>query len=164
MATQKEWAQVPRGERLARLARTPDDLAAAIHGQSDAVLSRRPDGKNWAAKEVICHLRDLEESFLIRIQQIMVVREPVFITTNPDRWAEERQYLRNDAALALAHFRTRRDETLAFCRELPADAWGRLGIHTDTRGRRTIDDFLAVMAAHDDNHFDQLRRALEGRA
>jgi hypothetical protein len=28
----------------------------------------------------------------------------------------------------------------------------------------TIGDWVAVMAWHDDNHLDQLRRALEGRA
>ena len=33
-----------------------------------------------------------------------------------------------------------------------------------TRGRITIDDFVTLMAWHDDNNLDQLRRALEGRA
>jgi hypothetical protein len=34
----------------------------------------------------------------------------------------------------------------------------------DSRGRRSIDEFLTVIAWHDDNHLDQLRRAVEGRA
>ena len=135
-----------------------------MSGQIDAVLSRRPDGKNWAATEVICHLRDNEESFQLRLQQIMLMDEPRFVTTNPDRWAEERQYLRNDAAAALAAFTRRRAETLAFLRGLEPDDWLRVGIHADSRGRRTVDDFLTVMAWHDDNHLDQLRRALDGRA
>jgi hypothetical protein len=37
-------------------------------------------------------------------------------------------------------------------------------VQMDSRGRRTLDDFLAVMAWHDPNHIDQLCRALEGRA
>jgi hypothetical protein len=32
----------------------------------------------------------------------------------------------------------------------------------DSRGRRTIDDFLGVMAWHDENHLAQLARALRG--
>jgi hypothetical protein len=32
------------------------------------------------------------------------------------------------------------------------------------RGRITIDGFLTLMAWHDDNHLDQLQRALDGRA
>ena len=164
MPTQKEYAQVPRGERLARLERTPDELAEAVRGRSDEALSCRPDVKSWSAKEVICHLRDLEESFLIRIQQIMVMHEPIFITTDPDRWADDRQYLRNDATAARAAFRTRRGDTLEFLQKLATADWTRVGVHTDARGRRTIDDFLSVIAAHDDNHLGQLGRALEGRA
>jgi hypothetical protein len=33
----------------------------------------------------------------------------------------------------------------------------------DSRGRRTVDDFLTVMAWHDENHLAQLARALTGR-
>jgi len=36
-------------------------------------------------------------------------------------------------------------------------------VHLDSRGRRTIDQFLSIMAWHDDNHLEQLRRALAGR-
>ena len=163
MARVEDYAKQPREQRLERIGRTPAELAEALRGGSAEALARRPDGKNWAAVEVVCHLRDNEESFLLRLEQIMLMDEPRFVTTNPNRWAEERQYLRNDAAAALGAFAGRRADTLAFFRGLrPAD-WSRAGIHTDSRGRRTIDDFLSVMAWHDDNHLDQLRRALEGR-
>jgi hypothetical protein len=86
-----------------------------------------------------------------------------FDPTTPDRWAEERQYLRNDAALALAAFRARRDESLALLRTLTPEQWKRAGLHA-TRGAITINDFVTLMAWHDDNHLDQLKRALEGKA
>src|SRR2546429_4966697 len=70
MPTRQEYAKQPVANRLERIARTADDLAAAVGGRSDAVLSRRPDGKSWAAKEVVCHLRDLEELFMIRFRKI----------------------------------------------------------------------------------------------
>jgi hypothetical protein len=82
---------------------------------------------------------------------------------DPDRWAVERQYLRNDAAEAAAAFRARREESLAFMRRLSAADWERGGVHP-VRGRFTLDAFLTLMAWHDDNHLDQLRRALEGTA
>src|SRR2546430_6891732 len=50
MPTMEEYAKQPVEERMRRLARTADELAAAIRGRDDATLSRRPDGKNWAAK------------------------------------------------------------------------------------------------------------------
>jgi len=150
-------------ERCARLASTADELGAALAGASAATLARRPAPTAWAPVEIVCHLRDNEEWFLQRLQQIMVMDEPVFVRTNPERWASERQYLRNDAAEALAAFRARRDETLAFLAARAPGDLARAGMHSDSRGRRTLDEFVTVMVAHDDNHLDQLRRALAGR-
>lgn len=163
MPTMEEYAKQTPDKRLERAARTADELAAAIRGKDEAVLSKRPDAKSWAAKEVICHLRDTEESFMARFDVIMAMDEPKLIGVDPDRWAVDRQYLRNDAAEALAAFRKRREETLAFFRGLKGDQWKRGGIHA-VRGRMTVDDFLSLIAWHDDNHLDQLKRALDGRA
>jgi uncharacterized damage-inducible protein DinB len=149
-------------EQLARMERTPEDLAAVIKGVSDAMLSKRPDDKSWSAKETLCHLRDTEESFMLRFQSIMEMDEPRFLPPDPDRWATERQYQRNDAGEALQAFRVRRDETLKFLRGLRREHWERGGLHA-TRGRMTIADFVGLIAGHDDNHLDQLRRALQGK-
>jgi hypothetical protein len=48
-------------------------------------------------------------------------------------------------------------------RTLTPEQWKRAGIHA-TRGPITIGDFVTLMAWHDDNHLDQLKRALEGKA
>ena len=109
MPTMEEYAKQPREQRIQRLTRTADELAAAIKGQSDAVLSRRPDATNWAAKEIVCHLRDAEEAFGTRFEQILAMDvDPTLSGPNADRVALERQYLRNDAGDALAAFRQRR--------------------------------------------------------
>jgi uncharacterized damage-inducible protein DinB len=163
MPTMDEYATQPREQRMKRLARTADELAAAVKGRDDAGLSRRPDGKNWAAKEIVCHLRDTEEAFGARFEQIVSMdTDPKLGGANPDRLAEERQYLRNDTAEALEAFRKRRAETLQFFGTLTPAQWDKGGLHP-VRGRITIDGFLALMAWHDDNHLDQLRRALDGR-
>lgn len=162
MPTMEDYAKQPAPQRLARLERTADELASAIRGQSEAGLSRRPDPKNWAAKEVVCHLRDTEESFCGRFEQMMAMDEPKFIPITPDRWAEERQYLRHDPQEALAAFRKRREETLALLRKLTPSEWQRGGVHA-TRGRITVGDVVTLMAWHDDNHLDQLKRALDGK-
>jgi uncharacterized damage-inducible protein DinB len=164
MPTMEEYAKQPREQRITRLTRTADQLAAAVKGQSDAALSRRPDAKNWAPKEVVCHLRDTEEAFGGRFEQILAMdADPRLPGPTADRWAEERQYLRNDTIEALAAFRKRREETLATLRALAPAQWDKGGIHP-VRGRMTLDTFLTLMAWHDDNHLDQLTRALEGKA
>jgi hypothetical protein len=78
------------------------------------------------------------------------------------RGAEERQYLRNAAGQALAAPRGRRHEILALLRRLTPEQWRRGRVHV-TLGRMTFADWVALIAAHDDRHLAQLRRALDGR-
>ena len=72
---------------------------------------------------------------------------------DPDRWAAERQYRRNDPREALAAFARRRGETTLLLERLGPGEWQRGGLHP-TRGR---------IASHDANHLAQLHRALAGR-
>ena len=182
MATRMEYARQPVVRCLERMARTADEIAAAIDGQTDAGLSRRPAPASWSAKEVVCHLRDIEELFMLRFRSMLALDEPAFLVLgempperaawgimegdtlplDPDRWAEERQYLRNDGGLALAALRLRREETLAILGRLAPEQWQRGSVHV-TLGRMTFADWVALIAAHDDRHLAQLRRALDGR-
>jgi DinB family protein len=166
----EQYAALPRRLRIERLARTADQLRAAIEpatiprsAERVASLIRRPAPGAWAPVEVVCHLRDTEEWFLTRCRWALLMDEPAFPRNNPDRWAVERQYLRNDPAQALDAFRAWRKESLEFFSSLSGPAWTRGGRHLDGRGRRTIGEFLSIMAWHDDNHLDQLTRALAGR-
>jgi hypothetical protein len=177
MVTREEVARQPLEQRTARLALTADDLAAAIRNQPETVLVRRPEATSWAATEVICHLRDTEEMFLLRLEVIAALDEPMIAAAGmgarmlalkpdgepaaPDRWAKDRQYLRNDPTEALAAFRRLREGTLAHLTALSPEQWHRGGIHP-RRGRLTVEDFVTDMAWHDDNHLDQLRRIVGG--
>lgn len=183
MPTPEEHGALPIEVRLGRLEQTPGELERAISGRTDAELSRRPDAHNWAAVEIVCHLRDVEELFQIRFHTVVALDEPHILVVgasandlaawriggsighplDPGRWAEDRQYLRNDAREALAAFRRRRAEVLALLRSLSPAEWQRGGIHP-SRGRLTLAEWVGRLAAHDDNHVAQLHRALEGRA
>lgn len=182
MPTFDEYKASSIEERLGRLQRTPGELERAVAGKSEAEVSRRPDGRNWSAREILCHLRDVEELFQVRFHTIVALDEPRILVVgatpadlapwriggsiqhplDPDRWAEERQYRRSDAGEALAAFQRRRAEVLTLLRSLSPPEWQRGGTHL-RRGRQTLAEWVASLAAHDDNHLDQLRRALEGR-
>src|SRR5262245_58206423 len=107
MLTKEEVAKMPRAERLERLGRAGHELDAAVADRPESVLCRRPDEKNWAPKEVVCHLRDTEEFFMIRFQTLAAAHEPPLIPADPERWAEDRQYIRNDVVEASRAFRER---------------------------------------------------------
>lgn len=183
MPTPEEYSELPIAACLRRLEETPGELERAISGKTDTELSRRPDAQNWAAKEIVCHLRDVEELFQIRFHTVVALDEPPILVMgasasdlaawriggsighplDPGRWAEDRQYLRNDTQEALAAFERRRAEVLVLLRSLTPTEWQRGGVHL-SRGRLTLADWVTRLAAHDDNHVAQLRRALEGRA
>jgi hypothetical protein len=163
MATMEEYAKQPKEQRLQRLERTADELAAVIKGQPATGLTTRPDAKNWAGVEVICHLRDIEEAFGARFQMFLAMDDVKLLPADPDRWAVDRQYLRCDAGEAIEAFRKRRAENVEMYRALSPDQWKRGGTHPQ-RGKMTFEDFLNLLCFHDDNHLDQLRRALAGKA
>jgi hypothetical protein len=182
MTTRMEYAQQPVARCLERMERTPDEVAGAIDRQEPVALSRRPAPASWSATEVVCHLRDIEELFMLRFRTMLALAEPTFLVLgemppdraawgiadgdalplDPDRWAEERQYRLHDAGLALDSLRRRREETLALLRRLTPAQWRRGSIHV-TLGRMTFADWVALIAAHDDKHLAQLRRALDGQ-
>lgn len=182
MPTMSDYLARPLADRRERLRTTPDELTAAMRGKNDAILSRRPEHRSWSVKEIVCHLRDVEELFLIRFQTMLAMDEPKILTRSaspevlavwgiggpvghpldPDRWAKERQYQRADAVEALAAFQRRRGESLALLAALSPEQWRRGGIHP-LRGRMALGDWVASLAGHDDNHLDQIRRALDGR-
>ena len=164
MLTREEVAQMPRVERLERLGRTGHELDAAIADRPESTLCRRPDEKNWAPKEVVCHLRDTEEFFMLRFQTLAAAaHEPPLVPADPERWAHDRQYIRSDAGEAGRAFRRRREESLAHLRGLSDAQWVRAGLHP-TLGRVTVEDIVNLMVWHDANHLDQLHRALRGEA
>jgi uncharacterized damage-inducible protein DinB len=148
-------------ELLDTLRRAPDAVADAISCRESEALSRRPAPGSWAAVEVICHLRDVDEFYLHRIQLLLLNDEPSLVLLEPDRWAEERQYLRQAAAVALAAFRRRRAEMLGAVEPLGAEQLERAG-HHPILGRITIAKILRATAAHDKAHLEQLTRALRG--
>ena len=164
MTTISEYKKLSIRERLERMRRTPDELAEAILGRSDAELSRRPAEKSWSAKEIVCHLRDVEREYIERFHLILDNHDPKLYLdfTSNDRWPIERQYLRNDTGDAVSAFRALREEMRALLEGLSPEQLSRGGIHPH-RGRITIDSTVAMLACHDDDHLDQLKRALDGR-
>jgi hypothetical protein len=167
---------------LGRLEQTVARLERAIAGKAESELGRRPDAHNWSAREIVCHLRDVEELFQVRFHTVLALDEPRILVLgagaddltawriggsighplDPDRWAAERQYARNDTHDALGAFARRRAEVLTLLGSLSPAEWRRGGIHL-RRGRLELLDWVASLAGHDDNHLDQLERALDGR-
>src|SRR5688572_7015374 len=119
MPRAEEYAAAPRAVMVRRLTETPAELERHLATLPDAIVARRPEPKSWSAKEIACHLRDVEELFQLRFHTILALDEPTILVVgarpdelarwrlgdshplDQDRWAEERQYARSDAREAL---------------------------------------------------------------
>jgi hypothetical protein len=139
MATIDEYLTRPVAVRLARLRSTPDEISRLLADLDEAALCRRPDAREWSPPEIVCHLRDVEELFLVRFQTILAVDDPQILTfgatpealaawgiggnvghpLDPDRWAEDRQYERHDPTEALRAFARRRHEVVPCSKDSP---------------------------------------------
>ena len=104
----EEYSGLSIETRLGRLRQTPGELERSISGKTEAELSRRPDAHNWSVKEIVCHLRDVEELFQIRFHTVVALDEPRILVVgasaddlaawriggsighplDPERWAE----------------------------------------------------------------------------
>jgi len=181
MATMAEYLERPLADRLARLRATPELLRERVAAAPLDVARRRPVPEAWSATEILCHLRDVEELFQLRVHTILAADDPLILTLgarpedlaawgirdgvshplDPARWAEDRQYARAHTGAALAAFSRRRADLLRVLDGLAPAQWARTGRHSQ-RGRLSLGDWVASFAGHDDNHLEQLTRALRG--
>jgi hypothetical protein len=143
----------------AELARTPEVLSALVAGLDAAAWRLRPAPKEWAAVEIVCHLRDEEaEDFGARVRVVEAGGDR-FVPIDPERWAAERRYLEDDGPRALATFRERRAASLAFLDGVSAT---RLtgAVTLGRSGPLSGLDLLAAWVAHDRLHLTQLTATL----
>jgi uncharacterized damage-inducible protein DinB len=148
--------------RIERLRSTVDEITALLAAAPPPALTRRPASDAWSVTEIVCHLRDIEEAYGDRIRLILATDEPTMLQVDPERWVDDRQYRRHEAAGALGAFRARRQDTLALLSSLEAGQWERAGQHP-SRGRLTIRKIVHSLAKHDSEHCEQIARALAGR-
>ena len=93
------------GEARRELARFPAILDAVVDGLAPGRWRARPAPDEWAAVEIVCHLRDEEaEDFGARVR-VILEGGTRFAPIDPEGWATARRYHEADPAAALAAFR-----------------------------------------------------------
>jgi FMN phosphatase YigB (HAD superfamily) len=152
-------------------ARTPQILLSLLAGNLAAARgmfsslpehawSRRPLPQEWAPVEVICHLRDLEESIhLSRLQAILNQNEPHLQAVDTHRWAAERDYLHQSGPDALEAFTRNRLRLLEALSNLEEADWHSPATHT-IFGPTNLIELISIAADHDTLHLGQLRKSL----
>lgn len=151
MISQKE-----RDRLLWNLRSLPNELADLIGDFDDATLRWRPIPNKWSVKEILCHLRDLEEVYLARYKLMLSEHNPLLPAVDQDRLVIERDYINAEAKGALNAFRTLRDEVTRLLESAAPESWSRVGVHP-TAGPLSLDQLAVRQKNHDVKHIIQMK-------
>ncbi|MCG8467172.1 MAG: DinB family protein [Gemmatimonadetes bacterium] len=114
------------------------------------------EGK-WSILDVIRHLADVELVQANRIRHILVDDEPTLPAMNQDAWARTLWTAENTLEEALEVLRALRVANLRLVAVLSDAALDRAAVHAE-RGRESLRTVLALIAAHDRVHLEQIHR------
>lgn len=142
------------------LSKTPQVLTYIFHDMStERAKQLAPGVSGWNALEVLCHLVDIEEAYIVRVRRMLAETKPTFAGTDPDGLALQHEYAKQDLHDMLERFIQLRRELIAILRALRPDEWERRGIHP-SYGLMTVLELATNVPLHDLNHLGQISEAL----
>ena len=149
------------GERdpEALLAEAPARLAEAVASLSDADARRPEPPARWSVLAILRHLADSEIVYGYRMRTIVAADgdTPPIAGYDQDAWAARLHYDEGTVAEALEDHAAARRTTLRWLGRLSADERARAGLHSE-RGPESVDRIVRLLAGHDLNHENQIRR------
>jgi hypothetical protein len=134
------------------------DIETTVRAIDERSLFEIPyESGKWTAREVTCHLADVEIALGFRMRQIVAVENVLVQPFDEQVWAKA--YKVADPRLALRSFLALREWNLAFIKALPAATWDKPYRHPE-QGDLKFATLIKLLAGHDLNHLNQLRRIL----
>jgi len=141
-----------RDDLVNGLASTPVVLRTLVRGMSEEDLRAGHGADAWSVKEIIFHLRDVDEVFLERFQRMSHEENPYLPSFDQEAYARERGYNEGNAEQALADFVTFRARMVELLTEAQLDRAGR---HEEW-GTMTIASGGEHLVSHDLQHLAQI--------
>jgi hypothetical protein len=136
----------------------PNELEDLLKDLDEETLRWRPRPDKWSIKEIMCHLRDMEElAYLARYRRMLAEDNPRLPNVDQDRIAIERDYINQDSRAALEDFKWLRAETVSTLESASVEAFSRTGVH-EALGELTIEQLIARhIKGNDINHLSQMK-------
>ncbi len=141
---------------IERFRRGAELVAVTLTGAAGPELDWTPAPDKWSVRQIICHLADTEMITAFRFRRIIAEQEPQLEGWDQNAWAEKLDYKRRKSSQALEAFRRMRAENFELLKELPPEAFDRVGVHTRI-GRKSLRDFVELFADHAEKHAQQMR-------
>ncbi len=150
----------PTPERIiADLTSFPDVLSRLLADQpKEALLAPASDG-GLGVVELLPHLRDWEQIFLGRVDDILMQDDPVLPAFDDELWAIERDYRGQDPAVVLREFLSLRADLVEHLAHADEESWHRTAEH-ETYGQITLLWLASQIVTSDADHATRMREAL----
>ena len=105
----------------------------------------------WSIREHLAHIVDSEVNSYIRCRRLAAEPGRPLMDYDENAWAAALGYPEQDAGRCLELFRLLRRQTHQLIQTLPESTWANVCHHPEN-GAMTLDDWLAVYAAHIPEH------------
>ncbi len=159
---QREDMSQCTADLIAAYERGVADLRTAVVGMTAEELRCRPIAGRWSTLEVVCHISDCEQFFADRMKRTLAMERPLLIGAEGRRYPEPLHYHQRDLAEEIELVALTRRQMARILRLVPADAWDRTAVHTET-GLVTLRQLLHHAVNHLAHHIrflDEKRVAL----
>ncbi|MDQ1402134.1 MAG: hypothetical protein QOG03_450 [Actinomycetota bacterium] len=146
---------------LERLRATVRDLVSLTTTLSAAQMRKAAAPREWSPAQVVAHLADAELVYGFRLRKVVTEPYPHLAAFDENAWADRFALIDEEPKDALARWRVLRESNLRIFDSLVDDEWERTGMHAE-RGEMSTADIAELLADHDRNHLDQIRKSLAG--
>ena len=131
-------------------------VADAIKGLSPEDFTKTPVPGTWSIGQIVIHLMDSDLIASDRMKRVIAEENPTIIGYHEDAFSKKLFYHLQDPLKAAEIFRLNRELTAVVLRNLPAEAFDRMGTHNE-RGKVTLGEFVTTYVKHLEHHLGFLR-------
>jgi hypothetical protein len=143
---------------LEELERTRDETLQYFSLSAEDLGKSYGPGK-WSIRWILHHLSDAETVLYERIRRVISEPRPLIWAFDQDAWAKELGYEDRPLELSRAIYAAVREGVLHEARLHYEDSGHREYVHNQT-GVRTLKEEFDKVAWHNEQHLEQIRRAL----
>ncbi|MDP2181699.1 MAG: DinB family protein [Actinomycetota bacterium] len=141
----------PVADLIERYRQGPALLGQAVAGLSTEQLLAYPVPGKMSTQEVVAHVADCEQFLADRMKRIAAMERPLLVGVDGWEYVEALSYAERDIELDLALVLATRAQMAADLERMQAEAWERVGVHTET-GLVTLRQMLLHTIRHLEHH------------